>query len=269
MLVTGPDKGGAAAWWFTAFAVWIQGGHPIRSTPKRVTPEAWDALVLGGGADIDPRRFGQELGKLGEQHRRAGLLSRMVAICVLTLRKLLGLASSRHRLDPARDAAETRLLHQAWSRGAPVLGICRGAQLINVFFRGSLYTDLADFYRERANARSVLPTKLVRIGEGSTMQRIVGTDRLRINALHDQAMAEIGSGLVVSACEPNGVVQAIESLDPAWPALGVQWHPEYLPQRAEQRRLFAWLVEAARAPASRPASSASPPSARLQPTPAE
>ena len=247
ILVTGPDKGGAAAWWFTALAVWIQGGYPVRFTPKRATPDRWDALLIGGGADIDPRRFGQELRTVQAQKRLGGAFSRVIAACVLILRKLLGLTTARHRVDAARDAAETRLLHSAWTRRLPVLGICRGAQLLNVYFRGTLHTDLSDFYRERANARSVLPTKLVRVGEGSILRQTLRRDRLRVNALHDQAIAEVGSGLVVSACEPNGVVQAVESLDPAWPALGVQWHPEYLPQHAEQRALFAWLVAEANA----------------------
>ncbi|MEZ4370774.1 MAG: gamma-glutamyl-gamma-aminobutyrate hydrolase family protein [Polyangiaceae bacterium] len=239
----------------------------MRCTPSRVSPSSWDALILGGGADVDPRRFGQELREIGTEPR-GGLVSRVVAVWVLFLRKLLGLNSPRHRVDPARDAAESRLLHLAWSRGAPVLGICRGAQLLNVYFGGTLHTDLREFYRERANARSVLPTKFVRVGDASTLRSVLCRGRLRVNALHDQAIAEIGSGLVVSACEPNGVVQAIESLDPRWSALGVQWHPEYLPQHPEQRRLFAWLVAEARtAQQRRPQRRGA--EGRWQPTPAE
>lgn len=246
VLIAGPERGGVVAWWSAALAVWIQGGRPVRSTPERRIPSRWDALILGGGADVDPRRFGQELRAVGAEPRELGLVSRVLAALLLMLRKLLGLASSRHQVDLERDAAETRLLHEAWRRRLPVLGICRGAQLLNVYFSGTLHTDLKQFYGEAPNARSVLPTKAIRVVRSSRLSGVLGHEVVRVNALHDQAIAAVGEGLVVSACEPNGVVQAIESEDPRWPAVGVQWHPEYLPQLRAQRRLFGWLVEDAR-----------------------
>lgn len=148
-------------------------------------------------------------------------------------------------IDPARDELEQALLRDAERRGLPVLGICRGAQLMNVLAGGTLHRDLANFYREEPQPWTVLPRKRVEVEAGSRLAEVLGVSRPLVNSLHRQAVNDLGADLRVCARESNGVIQAIEHPERRfW--LGVQWHPEFLPQETEQRRLFTKLVEAAR-----------------------
>jgi len=126
-----------------------------------------------------------------------------------------------------------------------VLGICRGAQLLAVHLGGRLAQDLTEFYTERPNPRSPLPTKTVRLEPGTRLRRILDADRCTVNALHSQAIVDPGPRLRVTAVEDNGVIQAVESIGREF-LVGVQWHPEYLPQVARQQRLFKALVHHAR-----------------------
>ena len=118
-----------------------------------------------------------------------------------------------------------------------------GAQLVNVFLGGRLRRDLAAFYEEGRAVSSILPRKRIFVEPGSALARALGRTQCRVNALHRQAIDDrhLGDGLVVVAHEASGVVQAVESNGP-WHVLGVQWHPEYMPQRREQLGLFASLV---------------------------
>jgi putative glutamine amidotransferase len=145
----------------------------------------------------------------------------------------------------ARDALESALIDEADARGVPMLGICRGAQLINVRRGGTLYRDLADYYMESTQITTLLPYKPVAVVADSRLEEILGRSRMYVNSLHRHAVRETGEHIRIAACEDSGVVQAIEDPRRAF-LIGVQWHPEYLPQRPEQRRLFAALVAAAR-----------------------
>jgi putative glutamine amidotransferase len=162
------------------------------------------------------------------------------------LRKLSGKSGAKRsgRGDPARDAMEMKLLADALHRGLPVLGICRGEQLLNVHFGGSLHQDLATFYVEDPATRTILPRKRVMLQAGSRLMQLLGPDE-RVNALHRQGVDRIGDGLVVAGRDRNGIVQAIEHATLPF-VVGVQWHPEYLPQIASQRAIFRALVCAAR-----------------------
>lgn len=255
--VTGPDEGGAAAWWFTRFAVRRAGGRARRITPKRpADAAALDGLILGGGADVAPALYGEEAPSLADAVREddrveedgrglRGLGRRLVSGLALVLRRILARKRPTSSGDPGRDEIEVALIRQAEAEGKPVLGICRGAQLLNVQFGGTLHQDLEAFYVETPQIRTLRPRKRVEVEEGSLLSRIFGTRTCRVNALHRQAVDRLAEGLRVSAREPNGVVQAIEH--PGRPfLLGVQWHPEYLPQVRRQRRLFEALVEEAR-----------------------
>jgi putative glutamine amidotransferase len=249
--ISGPDDGGFAAWFFAACAVWFAGGHPVRITPRRAgRMPAIDGLVLGGGADVDPAVYRQE--RLTREQKKdlvrgrskwRWLLSALVAPVIYVVRRL---ASAPHGgIDSPRDELEWRLLEHTHRHDLPVLGICRGAQLMNVFVGGTLHQDLQSFYVEASNPWTVLPRKRISVVPGTRLARWLECRTCSVNSLHRQAVDMLGPGLVVSAKEPTGVIQAIEALDREF-FVGVQWHPEYLPQRREQRRLFQQLVSAAR-----------------------
>jgi len=248
--VTGPDRGGLAAWMFTALAVWWAGGRPCRIRPgRRVGLQRLDGLIIGGGADVSPALYGEHMHVPMHELRDAGAFGwrRALGFVLFPLfwavRRLL--TKKRGGLDPARDEMEHGLIGQAIAARLPMLGICRGMQLINVALDGTLHQSLEGFYDEYPAIRSVLPRKRVQLAPGSRLQRILGREHSLVNALHHQAIDRLGSGLVAVAREPSGVVQGFEVAGDRW-LIGVQWHPEYLPQRRDQRALFADLVAHAR-----------------------
>jgi putative glutamine amidotransferase len=248
--VTGPDRGGLAAWWFSAWAIRRAGGRPLRIRPKAPHPiDAVDGLILGGGADVSPTLYGEQrqiqLKELADRGMRGWrrALGYVLYPLLWLARRLL---TKRHGgLDRERDALETRLIRNALDHDIPMLGICRGMQLINVTCGGSLHQSIDGFYDEVPAIRSVLPRKRVRVAADSLLYRILGCRDCRVNALHSQAIDRLADGLVGVAFEANGVLQAWEHPRPPF-RIGVQWHPEYLPQRAEHRALFVALVHAAR-----------------------
>lgn len=158
-------------------------------------------LVLSGGEDIDPALYGEA--------------------------PLPGLGVT----NPARDEAELQVLELALERELPILAICRGCQLANVYFGGTLYQDLAlhrpgtllEHGQEEPWARR---THLVSIDPDSELARITGSEELLINSFHHQGIKRVGEGLRVVAEAEDGTIEAVERPDsPAW-FLGVQWHPE-------------------------------------------
>jgi putative glutamine amidotransferase len=250
--VTGPDRGGLAAWYFTRYAIWRAGGRSRHITPSRPSSIAGlDGLIIGGGADVDPGLYGEErehfLDQIHQKNRSiTWYLTRLIFFPLLYLIRWLFSTKSFSRTDPSRDELENRLLDEAHQRKMPILGICRGAQLINVFLGGSLHQNIVDFYVETPQVRTVLPKVEVDIEAGSRLAAILGLQRCTVNALHRQAVDTLGRELAVVAREPNGVIQAIEHRHYPY-LLGVQWHPEYLPQQAEQLAIFRALVAAAQA----------------------
>lgn len=232
----------------SALAVRWAGGRPWRISPGRpAPPRPLDGLILGGGADVDPGLYGEEPVAPGELQRGPTawwrfLLSWLLLPLLYLLRWLLSI-SPGPRGDRGRDGLEWRLLGDALARDIPILGICRGAQLLNVYMGGSLHQDLSSFYQESPQVHSIWPYKRVTVRRDSELYHWLGPDT-RVNSLHRQAIAELGEGLTAVAWEQTGVVQAVEGRGGAL-LLGVQWHPEYLPQRREQRALFRALVRAA------------------------
>lgn len=178
--------------------------------------EVVGGLVLTGGEDVDPGRYG------AAPHPRLGTVHR------------------------ARDSVELALVHAARARGTPTLAICRGIQLLNVALGGTLVQDLPSERpgslphdppergrSERTHPLDVLP--------GSVLAEALGTTRLEVNSLHHQAVDRPAADLRVVAHAPDGVVEGMESAPgSAWPVLAVQWHPEELvgDQAEYDRRLF-------------------------------
>ncbi|MDZ7753407.1 MAG: gamma-glutamyl-gamma-aminobutyrate hydrolase family protein [Gammaproteobacteria bacterium] len=213
--VTGPTRGGAAPRVLVHLALWLAGGRVVQLSPRRSSsPEPYQGVVVTGGHDVDPVLYAAE-------------------------------SEVRPRYDSERDAFESRVIDNALERDLPLLGICRGAQLLNVRLGGNLFQELRSRRHHTSNRSTILPLKTLEVVEGSRLHGLLGADRARINSIHNQGIDRLGEGLVVSGRDLDGIVQAVEAPRSTW-LMGVQWHPEFLIFVARQRRLFKALVEAAR-----------------------
>ncbi len=183
---------------------------PIDGDPVELV-ERLDAIVIAGGEDVDPRRYGEAPGP------------------------------HTTRIDPVRDEFEIGLVLAAMEEGIPVLGVCRGNQVINVALDGSLeqhleigvgqsHASYAYPRQHRAHAVDAVP--------GSIVEGLYGTE-FHVNSFHHQAVRRLGDGLVVAASARDGVIESIEHRDA--PVLGVQWHPETFGGDPT----FDWLIETA------------------------
>jgi putative glutamine amidotransferase len=152
-------------------------------------------------------------------------------------------------VDPKRDAVEMDLVHAVARDGKPFLGICRGFQVINVAFGGSLYTHLPDQFPGAldhdypGSLRETLVHE-VKLEEGTRLSEILGEPILRVNSNHHQGVKEIPAALRIAGHAPDGLVEAFELPDHPF-GLAVQWHPEWLTDQTVTRRLFRRFVEAA------------------------
>jgi putative glutamine amidotransferase len=202
-------------WWFNRIALRRAGARSRRlCAGASFAVDDFDGFVIGGGDDIDAALYRGEI-------------------------------EPAIRIDRERDAFELDLLKRAAARGLPVLGICRGAQMINVFLGGSLHESIYAVYPDMPHLHSPLPSKRIEIAPGSTLHALLRSERERVNALHHQSMDVVGAGLNIVARDQYGTVQAIER--PGDPfLLGVQWHPEFMLFNRGQQRLFAAIAEAAR-----------------------
>jgi len=248
--ITGPERGGYVAWWFTRRAVARAGGRALRITPARPAPvNSLDGLIIGGGADIDPQRYMKDVRETiveSRQNKIAGSGRGFLLLypLVLLARTLFSTRAERLSLGRHRDELESDLIGRALERRLPVLGICRGAQLINVQLGGSLHADIRDFYMETPQVTTVFPRKKITLENSSRLAGILEVKECRVNALHHQAVSALGGGLRIAAREDNAIIQAIEHETLPF-VIGEQWHPEYLVTEAVQQRLFRALVAAA------------------------
>ena len=214
-------------------AVQEAGGIPVLLTPH-FTPEVqaalWqrlDGLILTGGGDIEPERFGE----------------------------------SRHPtvedVSPARDDLEIGLTQRAISDDVPLFAICRGIQVLNVALGGTLVQDIASHWPNALvhsqKAPRHEPTHAVKVmGEGTRLGLVLGTLEVDVNSMHHQAIKQLGEGLREVAWAPDGIVEGVEMPGEDRFVLGVQWHPEELVGHDQAaRNLFAAIVEAARRRAGR------------------
>jgi gamma-glutamyl-gamma-aminobutyrate hydrolase PuuD len=172
-----------------------------------------DGLVLTGGADVDPLRYGEAAGE------------RTSAPRVL------------------RDEWETALARGALDRGLPLLAICRGLQVINVALGGSLHQHLPDLTGDERHqpGPGVFGEVNVHTEPGTRTAKLLGP-RTRVRCHHHQALARLAPGLTVTARAADGTVEAVEVPGQSF-AVGVQWHPE---ENGEDTRLFTALVDAGR-----------------------
>lgn len=199
-----------------ALNIRLAGGRAVRWGVGRPSDlDGVDGVVIGGGDDISPDLYGGQL-------------------------------VARARLDPDRDALERALVIGARDRGLPLLGICRGAQMLNVAMGGSLDADAYGSYPGSRKVTTILPRKHVRVCPGTRLADIAGPGEMSVNALHSQAVGRLGRGLRVAARDRGDMVQAVERVGGPF-ALGVQWHPEHLVYARRQRALFRALVAAAAA----------------------
>jgi len=177
-----------------------------------------DGVLFTGGADIDPQRFNAQ-----------------------THPKVYG-------VSPERDALEFSLIEKVLAGDKPMLAICRGIQVLNVACGGKLYLDIQDqmpnalkhdwfpgFPRDKlAHTVSLTP--------GSQLNEIFGVDEIPVNSLHHQGISQIGKDLTATAYAPDGLMEGLEVNGNLF-AIGVQWHPESLPDDQNQQRLFQAFIE--------------------------
>lgn len=208
--VTLSVRKGRVIWWMHKLAIFLAGGTARKITAKTGVDETVDGYVIGGGDDIGLEMNGNTI-------------------------------NPSIRYDAERDALELATLKHAFKAGKPVLGICRGSQMLNLARGGTLFSDLSEFNPALTGRRILLPRKIVNIDEGSRLHTLLGLDRLAINALHHQSVKTPGEGMVAVAHDTEGIVQAIECRKTGM-LLGVQWHPELIPWSHSHRRLFQWLV---------------------------
>ncbi len=205
-------------------AILTAGGLPMllpTSLPLTALPELvnrFDGFVLSGGGDVDPALYG-------------------------------GRANANvHAINAERDAFELALIPLVLAADKPLLAICRGVQVFNVALGGSLYEDIAsalpaaqrhDWY---PNYPRDYLAHTVEIEPSSHLARILGTRKLRTNSLHHQAIRQPAPALEVVAHAEDGVIEAVELPEKRF-AIGVQWHPECLPNQDSMCKLFIELIK--------------------------
>ena len=148
------------------------------------------------------------------------------------------------------DAYEIELVHACLALDKPLLGICRGHQILNVALGGTLHQDAYGTYTASDRRWTVLPRKIVHLVPDTLLADLTGPEPMTVNALHSQAVDRLGAGLRVAARDRGGMIQAIERVSDPF-AIGVQWHPEHLFYARRQQALFRALVRAARAHADK------------------
>jgi putative glutamine amidotransferase len=207
-------------------AIVLAGGAPMLIPPVQDEPtlralyERLDGLLFAGGGDIAPTHYGDE------PHENLGMT------------------------DPLRDDAELPMARWAVDEGKPVLGICRGLQVVNVAMGGTLYQDIPSQVETALHHNSSFEKEdwtylahPMRIDASSQLAGLLGTAEMQINSLHHQSLREVAPGLRPVAWAPDGVVEAVEGRNGHF-VIGVQCHPEALQGTTDTRwrAVFAAFV---------------------------
>ncbi|GAB6138693.1 gamma-glutamyl-gamma-aminobutyrate hydrolase family protein [Halanaerobaculum tunisiense] len=177
-----------------------------------------DGFLFSGGADLDPLLYEAEP------------------------------AQDCGAITPARDQFELKLLDKVIQAGKPILGICRGLQLINVYYNGTLYQDLDHYQTETKHHQALEFPKWYQVHEvelrtDSHLAQAFGREQIRTNSLHHQVIKEVGDNLEVTAIAADGVIEAIEQPGDSF-LVAVQWHPEMMFEEiAEQTNLFKYFID--------------------------
>ena len=213
-------------------AVVAAGGFPLLLPAQdeahaEVLLDAVDGLLLSGGGDVEPSRYGATT-----------------------------VHPATYGVHPLRDAWELALLAGAYARDLPILAICRGIQVVNVGLGGTLVQDVEDQWpgaiQHRQVERGLAVDEVgheVAVVPGTLAEEVFGVARLGVNSYHHQAVRDVAPGLVAAATAPDGVIEAVAAPGKAF-VLGVQWHPELMFERHPAHlKPFAGLVEAALAQA--------------------
>lgn len=211
--VTGNGRRWSPSWWCIQLALRLAGAVPERiSVRHHPSGNPLNALIISGGDDISPEHYGGDL-------------------------------EAEVKTDPERDELEIEWIQKALENHIPLLGICRGAQLINVVLGGALHQDIRSLRKYTYNRPGLLPTKQVRLAADSQLAAILGKTQLRVNSLHHQAIKEpAGVGLRIVGWDLDHIIQAVEGVA-GHMIIGVQWHPEYLVYLPTQFALFRWLLK--------------------------
>lgn len=181
----------------------------------------FDGLVLGGGCDVDPGRYGRPLRQ-----------------------------DARVEVDAERDVTDFALFDQTWRRSLPILGICRGLQVVNVALGGTLVQDLpserpSPVVHQRTEKDKTRRDHSVRLAPGTRLLEIAGADEIPVNSRHHQAIETPAGSLRIAATAPDGVIEAVETGPERW-LLAVQWHPENFLGDPVSERLFAEFARVVR-----------------------
>ncbi len=217
--VTRSHKRDRIPYYCIKFVLWLCGAKTILLTPnKPQTDKQLDGLILSGGIDIHLSG--------PKTHRK-----------------------ENYPYEPERDKLEYDMLQIAQAAKIPILGICRGAQLINLSRQGTLHFDVARAYEKAKYPSSLLAKIAFRKRmypiKDSLIYKIIGDNRVKINSIHSQSIDLLGNNLIITAQEKNKVVQVIE--DPRFDfLLGVQFHPELLIYHKYFRKIFSTFVKAAK-----------------------
>ncbi len=214
--ITKPLGNGKITYVLTLICVWLAGGRGVVLTSSKPKYDLKiNGLILSGGKDINPTYYnGKEIKPL-------------------------------YPYDIARDELEFEWFNKAQSDDLPILGICRGAQLINIARKGTLHFDISKAY-EKASYPSGLWAKLffrkpINVKESSLLHSILKTQKTRVNSSHTQSIDQLGENLVITSMEENFVVQSIEDPHKRF-LLGVQFHPEYLLYSKIFRNIFKQFI---------------------------